>query len=389
MTAIPIIGLGAVCAAGNSVETAYPKVAEGADGLSGLSLFDSGLKQVPPCGQVDTTSLGDFAAKAPNRTTGLALHAVNESLRSVPDRTGLRLGLVYATTVGGITRSELFYRRLRTDESVAAEAARELAYHEPTAGAGFLARAVGADAVYTMSTACSTGLHAIGLAARMICRGRVDMCIAVGADALSLLTLRGFAALMLVDFTGCKPFDARRLGISLGEGAGALLMASPKTAERFGGIRAWVSGWGAGADCRHMTAPHPEGEGARKTVESALRDAKLVPADIDLIATHGTATPDNDISEIKAMNKVFNHLPPFCSMKRTLGHTLAASGALEAVFAVKALEEGAYPGTGGFEQLDEAIGVAPVSAGRGSIRNVLKNSFGFGGNNAALILTGK
>jgi 3-oxoacyl-(acyl-carrier-protein) synthase len=138
-----------------------------------------------------------------------------------------------------------------------------------------------------------------------------------------------------------------------------------------------------------MTAPHPEGEGARKAIENALRDAGVSPAEIDLVVTHGTATPDNDLAEIKALTQVFDPLPAFCSMKRTLGHTLAASGALEAVFAVKALEEGAFPGTGGFEQLDEAIGIAPVTAGRGKIRNVLKNSFGFGGNNATLILSAK
>ncbi len=389
MTGIPIIGLGAVCAAGNSVETAYPKVAAGADCLSELSLFDGGLKKTPLCGQVDTATLPAVEHNAPNRTTELALHAANEALQALPDRSGLRLGLVYATTVGGMTRSELFYRQFRTDEAAADSAARELAYHEPAANAGFLARTVGAQTVYTMSTACSTGLHAVGTAARMISRNRVDVCLAVGADALSLLTLRGFAALMLVDFDGCKPFDVRRVGISLGEGAGALLLASPKAASQFNGVGALVGGWGAGADCRHMTAPHPEGEGARKAVENALKDAQIPPAKIDLIVTHGTATPDNDLSEIKAMTQVFDPLPGFCSMKRTLGHTLAASGALEAVFAVKALEEGMFPGTGGFEQLDEAVGVAPITAGRGTIRNVLKNSFGFGGNNAALILSAK
>jgi 3-oxoacyl-[acyl-carrier-protein] synthase-1 len=136
-----------------------------------------------------------------------------------------------------------------------------------------------------------------------------------------------------------------------------------------------------------MTAPHPEGAGARAAVEKALAEAGIAAADIGFIAAHGTATPDNDISEIKAMRAVFGALPPFCSMKRTLGHTLAASGTLEAVFCVAALHRGLIPATAGFEQVDEAIGARPSPRTRTDVRHVLKNSFGFGGNNAALILS--
>jgi 3-oxoacyl-(acyl-carrier-protein) synthase len=136
-----------------------------------------------------------------------------------------------------------------------------------------------------------------------------------------------------------------------------------------------------------MTAPHPQGLGAINAVKDALSEAQIDPQEIGFIAAHGTGTPDNDRAEIKAMESIFDPLPPFCSMKRTLGHTLAASGILEAVFAVKALIKGIVPPTPGFEELDEEIGRIPQGSINSSMKHVLKTSFGFGGNNAAVILS--
>jgi 3-oxoacyl-(acyl-carrier-protein) synthase len=287
-----------------------------------------------------------------------------------------------------MTRSESFYRGLKEDPASITRAAAELSHHEPTAVAGAIAQAVGAVGFHTLSTACSTGLHAIGLAKRLIESGAYDACLAIGSDALSQLTVRGFASLMLIDFSGCKPFDRRRVGICLGEGAGALLLAAPQAAAKIGlPPLAMVSGWGASADGYHMTAPHPQGEGARRAVTSALSDAGLSPDAISAIATHGTATPDNDVAEIAAMAAIFSKLPPFCSMKRSLGHTLAASGTLEAVFAIKALRAGIMPATGGHAEADEKIGHSPSVKHPLATRHILKNSFGFGGNNAAVIFS--
>ena len=129
------------------------------------------------------------------------------------------------------------------------------------------------------------------------------------------------------------------------------------------------------------------GAGAALAVRAALKEAECLPADIDLIATHGTATPDNDIAEINAMRTVFGKIPLFCSLKRSLGHTLAASGVLEAVFSVCALQQGVIPPTAGFAQLDDKINAMPARFQRKELRRVLKNSFGFGGNNAAIVLS--
>jgi 3-oxoacyl-[acyl-carrier-protein] synthase-1 len=381
---IPIIGTGAISAAGPTVEQSRQAIASGADTLAPLSLFDSGLEQAPPCGQIDKPPAVN---NAPNRTAQLAAAACDEAIAEIGRLDAVRTGLVFATTVGGITRSEQFYRAFKDDPSIIDTAARELAAHEPTAISGWLAARYRVSGFHTLSTACSTGLHAIGMAARLIETGRYDCCIAAGADALSLLTVRGFASLMLLDFQGCKPFDRRRAGISLGEGAGAMALASPRFASQCGAEPLGrITGWGASADAYHMTAPHPEGAGAAAAIRSALAQAGCAPEHIDCISTHGTATPDNDLSEIAAIRKVFGETPPFGSMKRTLGHTLAASGALEAVFLTEALRHGELFATGGFAEIDDAIGVAPARRSPAKLRTGLKNSFGFGGNNAAVVI---
>jgi 3-oxoacyl-[acyl-carrier-protein] synthase I len=377
--------MGAVSAAGEGVDAGRDAVYEGRDCLSPLSIFESGLKAAPLSGQI-TGFVDTF--HSPNRTIALACAAAREALAPVADRRGASIGLVFATTVAGITRSELFYKALREDPSAAARASEELAFHEPCAAAGFLCRAFDLSGFYTLSTACSTGLHAIGMAKRLVEAGEFDACLAVGADALSLLTIRGFSSLMLIDQTGCKPFDRARAGTSLGEGAGAVLVASEETAHRLGALPlARVAGWGASADCHHMTAPHPDGLGAKKAMAAALAEAGLSPADVDVIATHGTATPDNDRAEIAAVKSLFGAVPPFFSVKRTLGHTLAASGIIEAVFAVCSLRDGVVPPTAGFGETDTAIGLSPSPTKRLRLKHILKNSFGFGGNNASMVFS--
>ncbi len=385
MASLPLIGLGAVCAAGKGTAAGYAAVCEAKDCLSPLSIFDSGLKTAPLCGQIPDLR-DDFAS--PARSIALACIAAREALGPFANRDDLKTGLVFATTVGGITRSELFYRDFRADASAAGRAAQELAFHEPCAASGFLCRAFGLSGFYTLSTACSTGLHAVGMAKRLVEAGEFDACLAVGADALSLLTIRGFSSLMLIDPSGCKPFDRARAGTSLGEGAGAMLVASKQTALRLGARPlGLISGWGASADCYHMTAPHPEGLGAQKAIRAAIGEAGITPHDVGAVATHGTATPDNDKSEMAALRAVFPEVPPFFSVKRTLGHTLAASGILEAVFAVCALRDGVVPPTAGFSEPDPVIGLSPCTGRRGAFRHIVKNSFGFGGNNASAVFS--
>lgn len=388
MTSIAVIGMGAVSAAGMGVDHSVDAVLNGEDCLSPLTLFDSGLKETPLCGQIITKLNYGKGESRPNRTAAIAMHAVNEALLPVKNRGALRLGLVLATTVAGMTDSEIFYKELRNNPDAVKKAKTCLSYHEPTAITGKIASNINAQGFLTISTACSTSLHALGMAKRLVEENSFDLCLAVGVDALSMLTVRGFASLMLIDYSGCKPFDKNRKGISIGEGSGALLLASDKTVKYLE-VKplALISGWGASADCYHMTAPNPEGGGAIRATRAALKEAHCEPEEISMIAAHGTATQDNDRAEIAAMRSIFKRLPPFYSLKRTLGHTLAASGTLESVFSICALNKNIVPKTAGFTCIDEVINAKPSGTYRCEAKHILKNSFGFGGNNAAVIIS--
>ena len=381
-----IAGMGAICAAGSNVESGFNAIRNGLDNIKPLTLFDSGLKTTPVCAQIREDI--DLLYKGKYRTLSLAMIAAQEAMSVLQNHDGMRLGIIASTTVGGISVTERIYEQFKKDPQIKIDS-RSLALHEPTVLSAEICKHFNGSGFHTISTACSTGLHAIGIAKRFIENDTYDACLAVGADALSLLTIRGFASLTLLDSNGCRPFDKRRAGISLGEGAAAMLLTSDKFLHRCSGkIFAKISGWGATADAFHMTAPHPEGDGAARAIKSALCEAAITPEQIDLVVTHGTATPDNDKAEVKAMRSVMPQLPPFCSMKRTLGHTLAASGILEAVFAVKALQNNLIPPTPGFELFDEEIGVTPAKSDTSKeLHHVLKNSFGFGGNNAVVLFS--
>jgi 3-oxoacyl-[acyl-carrier-protein] synthase I len=214
--------------------------------------------------------------------------------------------------------------------------------------------------------------------------------LAGGTDSLSRMTWGGFHALLLVDDRGCRPFDAARSGMSLGEGAAVLVLEAEDSARARGAnILARLTGWGATCDAHHATAPHPEGKGAAAAMQAALRRAGLEPANIDYINAHGTGTRDNDLAEAKALRTVFGHtLPPLSSTKRFFGHALAASGAIEAVVCVEALRRQQMPANIGFETLDPAVGLEPITQCQpGTVRHVMSNSFGFAGNNVALIFS--
>jgi len=224
----------------------------------------------------------------------------------------------------------------------------------------------------------------------MIQANEADVMLAGGADSLSRMTWGGFHSLLLVDAAGCRPFDAHRAGTSMGEGAGVLVLEAEECARRRGAkILARLSGWGASCDAHHATAPHPEGAGAAAAMQAALRRAGLEPSAINYVNAHGTGTRDNDLAEAKALKTVFSdRVPPVSSTKRFFGHTLAASGAIEAVVCIEALRRQEIPPNPGFTTLDPAIGLEPVTELRSALlTHLMSNSFGFGGNNAALIFS--
>jgi len=235
-----------------------------------------------------------------------------------------------------------------------------------------------------VSTACSSSAKVFGAAARMIAAGLCDAAVVGGVDSLCLTTLYGFGSLGLLSAGYCRPFDSGRDGISIGEGAGFVLLEKPAANSA---AQVALLGVGESCDAYHMSSPHPDGLGARLAMESALRDAGLAPGAIDYINLHGTGTPANDTMEDKAVVDLFGRQTRCSSTKGWTGHTLGACGAIEAIISALVIENGFLPGSVNTRELDPAMRLrylienAPVPAHR-----VMSNAFGFGGTNCSLVL---
>ena len=245
----------------------------------------------------------------------------------------------------------------------------------------------------TITTACAAGTHAIGHAARLVASGRVDVAIAGGAEAvITPISLAGFSNMTALSSSGIsRPFDVDRDGFVMGEGAGVLILESLDHAIARGAtILAEIRGAASTADAHHLTAPDPDGVGAVECIRLAMRDAQLDHSEVDHINAHGTSTPLNDRAEGQAITTVFgDRRPPVTSIKGYLGHTLAAAGALEAVVSVMTLQHQLIPATLGTSTIDPEINVDVVlgTARSCEIRNIISNSFGFGGHNGCLAIS--
>lgn len=299
-----------------------------------------------------------------------------------------RVGLVSANTVGGMDKTEHFMEAFLEDASRGR--LREAVHHECGSITELVADALGIrHHVSTISTACSSGANALMYGARMIRSGMLDAVIAGGTDALTRFTLNGFNTLMILDQQKCRPFDDTRTGLNLGEGAGYVVLVSARLAA---GLKPWcrLSGFANANDAYHQTASSPEGTGNFMAMQGALNMAGLQPADIDYINLHGTGTQNNDSSEGLAITRLFEpRYPPASSTKSFTGHTLGASGGIEAVFAAYALQQGIiYPNAQFAIQMKE-LPFAPATAfSRGhQLRHVMSNSFGFGGNCSSLVFS--
>ena len=386
-----ITGLGIVAATGCGVEAVWQAIASGTSGLKPLTLFPSPRYRQVPVGEIraNLTALG--APVRGSRSDRLGWLAAREALAAAQldlQNCGDRAGVVLGSSVGGSFDSENFLIALLKGKKMRPRPTR---FHACASAVDLIADDFGLfGPSLAVATACSSGALAIATAAEMIESGEADVMLAGGADSLSRMTWGGFQALLLVDETGCRPFDADRAGTSMGEGAGVLVLESETFARRRGAtILARLSGWAATCDAHHSTAPHPEGAGAADAMRAALRRAGLPAAAVHYVNAHGTGTRDNDLAEAKALKTVFgDRVPPVSSTKGFFGHALAASGAIEAVVCVEALRRQAIPPNPGFTTPDPAIGLAPVTALRAApLTHVMSNSFGFGGNNVVLIFS--
>src|SRR5262249_50289097 len=290
---------------------------------------------------------------------------------------------------GGILESEGHFLKHRG--AIGAEDRDLLLYHAMGTVTDVLGRALGLSAEgHTFSTACSSSANAIGFGASIVAR-QGGWALVGGVDSLARITYAGFHSLKLLSSAPCRPFDRHRRGLSLVEGAAFLLLESEEQARQRGvPILGLVTGWGCASDAYHATAPHPRGDGAVAAIQSALADAQLRPSDVDYVNAHGTATPANDVSEGLALQRVFGEDCPLTSSTKGLtGHTLGAAGAIESVLSLIALSSGFVPATAGLEEPDPEIAIRHVPSGgvARALSAVVSNSFGFGGNNTALVFS--
>ncbi len=388
-----ITGTGIVCAVGRGTSQVWDALHSLRGGLGPLTLFPSPRYATHAVGQVREPLDPASTPFRGSRSDQLAWVAAQEALVQArlpsggplpqPDRFAVTVG----ATVGGMTGTEQFLERLLKRNR---RRFGPLRHHECGHTAVRLAQHLGAQgATLTFSTACSAGAAAIAAAAALIESGEADIVLTGGTDALCRMTLNGFGSLLLLDPAGCRPFDAQRAGISLGEGAGFLVLESAASAAHRG-VRplALLAGWGASCDAHHPTAPHPEGRGAAQAIRRALERAGWTPESIDFLSAHGTGTPDNDAMEAKAVHNVFgDRPPPVSSTMRFFGHTLAASGAIKAAVCVHALQSQEIPANIGLESPDPGLGFVPVRVPTPCpLRRILSSSFGFGGNNVVLAI---
>ena len=323
-----------------------------------------------------------------NRLTLMGLEADGFAVRvrEAADRHGAdRVGVFLGTSTAGILQTELAYRRRDPATSALPDDFHYRTTHNAFSLAEFTRDYFGLGGMaMAISTACSSSAKVFAAAARQLALGTIDAAIVGGVDTLCLTTLYGFASLQLTSKNPCRPYDASRDGISIGEGAAFALLerhANPAPGT------VMLLGVGESSDAYHMSSPHPEGLGARLAMEAALRSAGLGTADMDYINLHGTATPANDAAEGKAVVALFGDRVPGNSTKGATGHTLGAAGAIEALVCAMALTDGRLPGSPGTGALDPSIPIRYQRHGEdASLRHALSNSFGFGGSNCSLVL---
>lgn len=393
---VAITGMGIISAIGNNVAENYQALLEGKSGIGRISHIDTVHRNDIMVGEVPfpneeleirlgldadnnyprTALLGAFAAK-------LAVEDAN-----IGEIDKYRTGLISATSVGGMDHTEQYYYEYLENEALR----KYIESHHAGDSTQKIAEQLGIkqSLVTTISTACSSAANAIMFGARLIKTGRLDRVVVGGADCLSKFTLNGFKTLMILSDTYNTPFDENRNGLNLGEAAAFLVLESDAVAKTENKkVLAYLKGFGNANDAYHQTASSEYGDGAALAMEKALKVANLNPNQIDYINAHGTATANNDLSEGRAILKVFGDaVPDFSSTKAFTGHTLAAAGAIEAVYSVLALQNNVIFPNLNFKTPMKEFNLVPItSPKRKELNTVLSNSLGFGGNCSTLIFS--
>ena len=393
-----ITGIGIICAIGNNVEETLQSLLDEQSGIGEITLFPTIHKGVIPVAEVKLTTAqllertGHSRHKNLTRTTLLGMEAAKEAIHSagITDIRSVKTGLISATTIGGMDRSENFFASFLEDPKKGRLI--DIVNHECGDSTERIASFLGITGfTTTVSTACSSAVNALIFGSNLIRSGQLERVVVGGTDPVTKFTLNGFNTLMILDKKGCHPFDENRAGLTLGEGAAYLVLESEEMVMKSKKpILAEVPGYGNANDAYHQTASSPDGTGAFLAMQKAITMSGLKSSDIDYINVHGTGTQNNDLSEGVALERIFgDRVPPFSSTKGYTGHTLGAAGAVEAVISILAIQHQVIFPNLNFTTPMKELKIQPVSKLKKgvNVRHVLSNSFGFGGNNSTVIIS--
>ena len=391
---IVITGEGIISAIGNDKATVLQSLLDGRSGIVEMKHLHSSHHELP-VGEVQLSNdemkamLALPVEEQTSRTSLMGMLAVRQALAEaqLPETApkNRRVVLISGTTVGGMDITEQYYDSFATSD----EHLDCLKKHDCGSSTEEIAAMFGISECTTISTACSSAANALILGANLLKTGQADLVIAGGSEALTRFHLNGFNSLMILDHEPCRPFDAQRAGLNLGEGAAFVVMETEASArERGAEIHAWLTGYGNACDAFHQTASSDNGEGAYRAMTEALEMAQLKPEDIDYVNAHGTGTPNNDLSESAALKRVFaEKMPLISSTKAFTGHTTSASGSIESVICLLAMQHHFVPANLRWEhQIPD--GITPTTGVKDvTLKHVVCNAFGFGGNDSSLILS--
>ena len=384
-----VTSMGVISSIGYNLEENFDSLRNKRDGISlgtESTLMPLFAGRIPKTSKELKSFLGRSVVEIANRSTLLGLIAAKEAWTNRIEHPEIRTGIIAGTSFGQSDLSDTFLADSLDKKR------RFLSTHDNGASTDYIAKYLNISGYRsTISTACSSSANAIMLGARLIEANILDRVLVGGADSINGYTMEGFYSMMLYDKEKCKPFDNDRKGLNLGEAGAFLVLENEKSLELTEQKKlAELVGWANTCDSFHQTGSSPDGVGATLAIKKALKKAKLTTYSIDYINTHGTGTKNNDLSESIAMQNIFKgKVPPFSSTKSYTGHTLAAAGALEAVFSILSIQNDMiFPSLNYTTPMDE-VAFKPESqlVKSKKINCVLSNSFGFGGNCTELLFT--
>ncbi len=395
---VVITGLGVVSAVGNSVPEFWNSLTEGKDGTKEITAFDASPYRTrlaaEVSGLIPEAHFSKRELRRLSRCDQFGLIAFREAWRSARlDKDFVhreRAGIILGAGSGGILSVEKYFRDLY--QGTRRPSPSLLLTYSLATTTDLIAIEAGLKGPRsTTATVCSSSSASIGVAYDMIQMGLADVMVTGGSDSLCEVSFSGFSSLKLVDPESCKPFDKRRQGLIIGEGAGILILEELAHAQHRGApILAEFLGYGICADAYHLTAPEPNGEGVERVIKAALSHAGVSPEEVDAINAHGTATPFNDIAETRGIKRVFGERAqevPISGIKSMIGHCLGSAGGIEAVATVLTIKNEVIPPTIHYEVPDPLcdLNYTPNRSLKKEVRVALSNSFAFGGNNVCLV----